>query len=145
MDTSLSHVDHVALPAYDLDATHRFYAGVLGLDFRGEQEGRSELWGGRGFRLRSYAAAGGALFDFFQVEGLARPDDALPVGLRHVALAVGSRAAVEAWRATLRAAGVWTSELVDHDGTHDSVYCFDPNGHQLEITWRRPHAAEPPR
>lgn len=142
MAHTLFHVDHLALPSYDVDATHRFYAGTLGLEFRGELAGRSPLWGDRRYRLRSYAAPSGTLFDFFFVEGLERPaEEALPVGIRHVALGVASRVEVEAWQATLRGAGVWVSDLVDHGGSHDSIYCVDPNGHQIEITYRAPATA----
>jgi catechol 2,3-dioxygenase-like lactoylglutathione lyase family enzyme len=132
-----THIDHLALPSYDEDATHRFYADTLGFELRGEHEGRSAMWGDRRYRISSYATPGGSLLDLFWVEGLTRPEsDGLPVGIRHFALGVGSRAAVEAWRERLQRAGAWASELDEHGGTHLSVYTFDPNGHQIEITWR---------
>src|SRR5262245_55270418 len=136
MASSLSHVDHLALPSYDLAATHRFYADVLGLEFRGEFGGRSAEWGDREYRAKSYAAPSGTLFDFFWVEGVTRPPNEEPIGIRHFALGVASRAEVERWQAALRRAGLWVSDLVDHGGSHDSIYTFDPSGHQIEITYR---------
>jgi catechol 2,3-dioxygenase-like lactoylglutathione lyase family enzyme len=136
-------IDHLALPSYDPEATHRFWSEQLGLKPLGVFEGTSDLWGGRRFLLSTYDAGGGSILDFFCVEGLARPeDDPHPVGMRHVALGVESRAALYAWKRRLESHGSWVSELVDHGGTHDSIYCFDPNGLQVELTFR-PQPLEP--
>jgi catechol-2,3-dioxygenase len=83
-----------------------------------------------------FGGAGGAGVDLFALEGLARPAEALPAGIRHVAIAAASPAELAAVEERLVRHGVRISERVDH-GDHDSIYCFDPNGHQLEITFRR--------
>jgi glyoxylase I family protein len=140
METAL-RFDHVALPCFDVAATRRFYEEALGLELLSAFEGDSPLWGGR-FLLMMFGGAGGAAVDLFALEGLARPEEALPAGIRHVAIAAASQAELAAREARLVRHGVWISERVDH-GDHDSIYCFDPNGHQLEITFRRrPHAAQ---
>jgi catechol 2,3-dioxygenase-like lactoylglutathione lyase family enzyme len=135
------HIDHVALPCFDREATEAFYAGGLGLAVAACWSDASPLWQGRRFTYLAFALARGELLDFLAIEGLARaePDDA-PIGARHVALGVDSRAELDAVRARLAARGVWVSEPVDHGGGRVSVYCFDPNGHQLELT-HRPEAA----
>jgi catechol 2,3-dioxygenase-like lactoylglutathione lyase family enzyme len=129
-------IDHVALPCFDPEATRGFYEDALGLRLLGASEGESPLWGGRRFLLMIFSAGGQAL-DLFAVEGMERPPcDALPAGARHVALALESPDDVEERARRLRSHGVWVSDLVGH-GDHDSRYCFDPNGHQVELTFRR--------
>jgi catechol 2,3-dioxygenase-like lactoylglutathione lyase family enzyme len=140
METAL-RFDHVALPCFDVAASRRFYEEALGLELLSAFEGDSTLWGGR-FLLMMFGGAGGAAVDLFALEGLARPEETLPAGIRHVAIAVASQAELAALEARLTRHGVWISERVDH-GDHDSIYCFDPSGNQLEVTFRRRlHAAE---
>jgi len=162
-------IDHVALPCFDREATEAFYGKGLGLPLAASGSDTSPVWGNRRFRYLAFALPGGTLLDFFALDGLARPEpdgvrpepdvvrpepdvvrpepdvvrpepDVLPVGVRHLALGVSSRAELEVFRARLAAAGVWVSEPVEHQGGRLSYYCFDPNGHQLELT----HRAEAP-
>jgi len=132
--------DHVALPCFEVAASRRFYEEALGLELLSATTGESPLWGGR-FLLMAFGGSGGAALDLFALEGLRRPDEALPAGIRHVAIAAASRAELAERRERLIQRGVWVSEPVAH-GDHDSIYCFDPNGHPLEITWRHARRAE---
>jgi catechol 2,3-dioxygenase-like lactoylglutathione lyase family enzyme len=130
-------IDHVALPCFDLAATEAFYGGCLELPVAGTFEGTSALWAGRRFTYLAFGLAGGALLDFFAIEGIARREgDPVPAGARHVALGVGSRAELARLRARLEAAGVWVSGEVPHAEGRLSLYCFDPSGHQVELTHR---------
>jgi len=138
-------IDHLALPCFDPEATRVFYGERLGLPLAASFRGTSSVWGDRGFWHLAFALPDGACLDFFAIDGVARPEgDPVPVGARHLALAVRSRAELEGWRARLAAGEVWISDPVDHGEGRVSLYCFDPNGHQLELTHRpaAPRAAE---
>jgi catechol 2,3-dioxygenase-like lactoylglutathione lyase family enzyme len=131
------HLDHVALPCFDLAATEAFYGGCLGLPVAATFAGASPLWEGRRFTYLAFGLAGGGLLDFFAIAGVARPEaDAVPGGARHLALGVASRAELDHLRARLVAAGIWVSDPVPHDAGRLSLYCVDPNGHALELTHR---------
>ena len=146
MDEPALRIDHVALPCYDAEATRTFYGERLGLPLTATFHATSALWGDRAFTYLAFALGDGALLDFFAIEGVARPEsDPVPVGARHLALAVRSRGELEAGRARLAAAGVFLSEPVDHGAGRLSLYCFDPNGHQLELTHRPAPPPGPPR
>jgi glyoxylase I family protein len=141
--TPALRLDHVAFPTFDLAATDRFYREVLGLRLVFAHAGRSPEWGDRRFAIASYATDGGAVVDFFALEGMERPaPDGLPADIRHVALAVESLDALDEWRRRLAAHGV-AFTFDEHGGAHHSLYATDPNGLVVEITcWlRRPDAA----
>ncbi|MFI5316285.1 MAG: VOC family protein [Myxococcota bacterium] len=134
MGSPLLGIDHVALRCFDMKATERFYGEVLGLPLAERADGPSEGAEGTTWRLAGFRLPSGALLDFFEIEGAARPAslDDVP----HVALAVATRADLESWRARLTASGVAIPEERDQgDGRH-SLYFFDPNGHYLELTCR---------
>jgi catechol 2,3-dioxygenase-like lactoylglutathione lyase family enzyme len=129
-------VDHLAFPSFDAGETHRFYTEVLGFRLKFAVDGVSAAWGQRAYLISAYAS-GTTEVHFFAVEGIARPpDDGLPKDIRHIALAVGSRRAVTAWKRRLAACGVSHWEE-DHDGA-PSIYFSDPNGVMLEINCHRP-------
>jgi catechol 2,3-dioxygenase-like lactoylglutathione lyase family enzyme len=127
MDAPLLGIDHVALRSFDLPATERFYSGLLGLPVAERAAGND--WRLCGFRLPS-----GALLDFFETAGAERPGT--PDTVEHVALAVATRADLEAWRKRLEAAGCPILEEQDHGAGRHSIYFADPNGHYLELTCR---------
>jgi catechol 2,3-dioxygenase-like lactoylglutathione lyase family enzyme len=137
MRPALHGIDHVALTCFDLKATERFYGELLGLPVAERANGVSAEWGGRAWQLAGFALPDGTLLDFFSIEGEERP---APRGsldtVRHVALAVASRADLEAWRKTLEAAGHPVLEEQDHGEGRHSLYFSDPNGHYLELTCR---------
>jgi len=63
------------------------------------------------------------------------PSPNTPRWVQHLALEVDSLETVGEMRERLHAAGVETTDLVDHEFIK-SVYFFDPNGLRLEITTR---------
>jgi catechol 2,3-dioxygenase-like lactoylglutathione lyase family enzyme len=126
-------INHLALVTPDMDATVRFYHGVLGM------------------RLVSTLRAGPMRHYFFEMgpqntvaffEWAGAPTFAKPAGVRvdgpvqfdHLSFNLPDEAALLALRDRLTAAGVEITEVVDHDIMH-SVYFTDPNGIALEASW----------
>jgi catechol 2,3-dioxygenase-like lactoylglutathione lyase family enzyme len=127
-------IDHVALPCFDLTATHRFYTEVLGCPLVYALSGPAEgAWGDGEYLLLAFALPDGTAIDFFTFDGIKRPqDDGLPTDIRHLALSAPTRDEVVAYRKRFESASVpfWT-ETHDVDDMH--LYVTDPNGIVLEI------------
>ncbi len=124
-------LDHLALPSFDPDATHRFYTKVMGFPLVFALDRTSSAWKRR-YLLTAYAIGDGRFLDFFTYEGIVRPPpDDLPKDIRHIAFAVDSHATVEAWRARAVAHGV--EHFTEDHGDDVHLYLFDPNGHLLEV------------
>jgi catechol 2,3-dioxygenase-like lactoylglutathione lyase family enzyme len=137
MGGRLLGIDHVALACFDLEATERFYGEVLGLPVVERADGVSHDWEGRAWRLAAFALPSGALLDFFQIEGVEPPKPQGSVDtVRHVALAVATRADLESLRERLERFGIEIPEEQDHGGGRHSIYFFDPNRNYVEITCR---------
>jgi catechol 2,3-dioxygenase-like lactoylglutathione lyase family enzyme len=126
-------INHLALVTPDMDATVRFYVGVLGM------------------RLAATTMAGpmrhyffemdrGNTVAFFEVEGaetFAKPAGGpsdRAIQLDHISFDVPDEHALEMLRKRLLAAGSEVTEVVDH-GFIRSVYFTDPNGIALEASW----------
>ena len=127
----MMRVEHVGVWAADLERLREFYAAYLGAT-----AGARYANPAKGFE--SYfltLPGGGARLELMRVPGLAGAAGGLRVGLAHVAIALGSEAAVDALTARLRADGY---EVVDGprrtgDGYYESVV-LDPEGNRLELT-----------
>jgi len=128
-------INHLALVTTDMDATVRFYHGVLGA------------------RLVAHLAAPGFRHYFFQLgdeetiaffEYADQPLDtfAKPAGIPdpraiqfdHLSLNLADEQALEDLRTRLEKHGAEATEVVDH-GFMRSVYFTDPNGIALEASW----------
>jgi catechol 2,3-dioxygenase-like lactoylglutathione lyase family enzyme len=126
-------INHLALVTPDMDATVRFYVGVLGM------------------RLAATTMAGpmrhyffemdrGNTVAFFEVEGaetFAKPAGGpsdRAIQLDHISFDVPDEHALEMLRKRLLAAGSEVTEVVDH-GFIRSVYFTDPNGIALEASY----------
>jgi catechol 2,3-dioxygenase-like lactoylglutathione lyase family enzyme len=126
-------IDHVALPCFDVTATHRFYSGILRLPLVHAQSAAAGVWGPGEYLLLTYGLAEGVAIDFFTFDGIARPSaDGLPKDIRHIALVVPTRADVFAYKDRLAESSVvcWTET---HELNDVHVYTTDPNGFVLEI------------
>jgi catechol 2,3-dioxygenase-like lactoylglutathione lyase family enzyme len=127
-------VNHLALITNDMDATVRFWHGVLQADLVATVRRES-------FRHYFFRVGRTTTVAFFEYD---RPTDAVakPAGVYdpraghfdHVSLDLPDETAVLALQERLRAAGCDVSEVVDH-GIVRSVYFTDPNGIALEASW----------
>jgi len=126
-------INHLAMVTPDMDATVRFYAGVLGM------------------RLAATTMAGPMRHYFFEIgpentiaffevkgaETFAKPAGApsdRAIQFDHLSFNVPDEHALEMLRKRLLSAGSEVTEVVDH-GFIRSVYFTDPNGIALEASW----------
>jgi len=126
-------INHLALVTPDMDATVRFYAGVLGMRLS------ATLLAGP-MRHYFFEMADGNTVAFFEVKGVetfakgaGAPLDRA-IQLDHLSFNVPDEHALEMLRRRLLAAGSEITEVVDH-GIMRSVYFTDPNGIALEASW----------
>lgn len=126
-------VNHLALVTPDMDATVRFYAGVLGMPVVATTMAGP-------MRHYFFAMSPGNTVAFFEVEGAetfakgaGSPSDRA-IQLDHLAFNLPDEAALVQLQARLRAAGSEVTEIVDH-GFLRSVYFTDPNGIALEASY----------
>lgn len=144
-------VNHLALVTNDLNKTVRFYRDLLGMPLLGTLAGEAA---GQPFRHYFFGMGSNGLIAFFEwpdVELPARKDAGVPASGRHfdhVSITVESEEELLGLQARIRAAGVSTSDVVDHGIIH-SLYFEDPNGISLEFSvWvqaydERPVYADP--
>lgn len=126
--------NHLALITGDMDATVRFWHGVLDAKLVATLA-TPEL---RHYFFRIGERSTVAFFEYRNVEvpRVAKvagvPDDRSPQ-LDHVALDLPDDAALAALQQRLRGAGCEVTDVIDHTVAH-SVYFTDPNGIALEAT-----------
>ncbi len=126
-------VNHLALVTPDMDATVRFYAGVLGMRLVA-----STMAG----PMRHYVVeiGPGNTVAFFEVRGMetfAKPAGApssRPIQFDHLSFNLPDEQALLDLVARLRTADCEVTEVVDH-GFVRSIYFTDPNGIALEASW----------
>ena len=126
-------IDHIALWARDLDALCAFYARYFGATVGPLYENPA-----KGFRSRFLSFGTGARLEVMSSTTLIpvdHPPSAQRMGLTHLALSVGSQAAVDALTEELSAAGlpVLDGPRRTGDGYYESVV-LDPEGNRIEIT-----------
>jgi catechol 2,3-dioxygenase-like lactoylglutathione lyase family enzyme len=125
-------VNHLALVTPDMDATVRFYVGVLGMPLV------ATLMAGP-MRHYFFEIAPQNTVAFFEVagaqtfaKGAGSPTDRI-IQLDHISFNVPDENALETLRVRIAAAGSEVTEVVDH-GIMRSVYFTDPNGIALEAS-----------
>ena len=116
-------IEHVAVWSDDIERLRAFY-----VEHFGARAGERYENAARGFASYFLEFAGGARLELMQMPGAAG-------SFAHLALSLGSEAAVDATTERLRAAGV---EVADEprrtgDGYYESVV-LDPDGNRLELT-----------
>lgn len=125
-------VEHIALWVRDLDAMCAFYAGAFGATVGPLYENPA-----KGFQSRFLSFDGGARIELMSTRSL-HPAGAEPgaqrMGLTHLALALGSEAAVDALTERLRREGrsVIDGPRRTGDGYYESVV-LDPEGNRIEL------------
>jgi catechol 2,3-dioxygenase-like lactoylglutathione lyase family enzyme len=133
MSTPWRGINHLALVTPDMDATVRFYAGVLDMRLV------ATVMAGP-MRHYFFEIGDRTTVAFFEVEGAAT--FAKPAGARtdraiqfdHASFGVPDENSLEQLRARLLAAGCEVTEIIDH-GIVRSIYFHDPNGIALEASW----------
>lgn len=129
----MPRIEHVAMWVTDLDAMCAFYAEAFDAAVGPLYENARH-----GFASRFVTLASGARLEFMtsgELHPVRHEPGAQRMGLTHVALALGSVAAVDELTARLGERGVpvldgprWTG-----DGYYESVV-LDPEGNRLELT-----------
>lgn len=128
-------IHHLALVTDDMDATVRFYHGVLGAPL-------VSTIGTPTFRHYFFDFGPGQTVAFFEYRDAPVARYAKPAGIPdpraiqfdHLSFHLPDEAALEALRARLAEHGCEVTEVVDHD-TMRSIYFTDPNGIALEASW----------
>ena len=128
-------INHLALVTNDMDATVRFYVGVLGAQL-------VATIGDPSFRHYFFRIGARNTVAFFQyaghpVESFAKPagiPDPRAVQFDHVSFDLPDEEAVLELRNRLKEAGCGVTDMVDH-GFIRSIYFNDPNGISLEASW----------
>jgi catechol 2,3-dioxygenase-like lactoylglutathione lyase family enzyme len=128
-------VNHLALITTDMDATVRFYHGVLGARL-------VATIGTPSFRHYFFEFGIQNTVAFFEYAGVELATFAKPAGVPdpravqfdHVSFNVPDEEALVFLRDRLKAAGSEVTDVVDH-GFIRSIYFTDPNGIALEASW----------
>ena len=129
----MPRLEHVALWVADLDGMCAFY-----VDTFGGKAGPLYENAGKGFASRFVSLDGGARLELMTTRTL-NPVQLAPgaqrMGLTHLAISLGSEAAVDELTSRLRAAGtpVLDGPRRTGDGYYESVV-LDPEGNRIELT-----------
>ena len=130
-------INHLALITTDMDATVRFYHGVLGARLVADDRARPAS------ATTSSSSAPAATVAFFEYAAARRSTAfAKPAGVPdpraiqfdHLSFNVPDEEALEALRDRLKEHGCEVTDVVDH-GFIRSIYFTDPNGIALEASW----------
>lgn len=123
-----ARIEHVALWARDLEVLRAFYSDSLGGTSGPLYENRVT-----GFRSYFMSFGDGPRLELMHQPG--RAASATAAGYAHIALALGSRAAVDEAIATLRQRGVSVESdpRVTGDGYYEAVV-LDPERNRIELT-----------
>jgi catechol 2,3-dioxygenase-like lactoylglutathione lyase family enzyme len=128
-------INHLALVTNDMDATVRFYHGVLGAEL-------VATIGTPSFRHYFFTFGEQTTVAFFEyadvpLQPFARPagvPDARKVQFDHLSFNLPDEDALLALRDRLKSCGSEVTDVVDH-GFIRSIYFTDPNGIALEASW----------
>lgn len=128
-------VHHLALITDDMDATVRFWHGVLGARLVADLATPA-------FRHYFFEVGEGSCVAFFEYTGQELDTYAKPAGIPfrkasqfdHLSLGLADEEALHRLQARLKAHGCEVTDVVDHDVMR-SIYFTDPNGIALEASW----------
>jgi lactoylglutathione lyase len=129
----MPRIEHVAMWVRDVDLVCAFYAEHFGAVVGGRYENAV-----KGFASRFLAFESGARIEVMTTVApspIAHPPGAQPMGLTHLAIALGSEDAVNRLTSRLRSLGVRVLEGPRRtgDGYFESVV-LDPEGNRIELT-----------
>jgi len=128
-------INHLALVTADMDATVRFYHGVLGARL-------VATIGTPQFRHYFFEFGAQNTVAFFEYAGVAVDEFAKPAGVPdprapqfdHLSFNLPDEEALLALRDRLKSSACEVTDVVDH-GFIRSIYFTDPNGIALEASW----------
>lgn len=134
---TLGNIHHVAYRCRDAEQTRWFYEDVLGFPLKMGLISDTDPVSKRAYEYMHlfFEMGDGNFIAFFDA-----PDDAENMMFwpasgydRHIAFECESREELEQWRKHINALGVPCGPPVDHEFV-ESIYMYDPNGLQVEIT-----------
>lgn len=144
-DVDWKGLNHLALITNDMDATVRFWHGVLDAPL-------VATVGTDTFRHYFFSVGATASVAFFEYRGRHTHELAKPAGVfdaragqfDHLSMDLPDEEALHALRRRLKESGCAVTDVVDH-GLMRSIYFSDPNGIALEASWwvDDPTGAEP--
>lgn len=138
---TLKGVHHAAYRCRDAEETRAFYEDVLGLPLRAALVFEEEPGTGKALPYMHlfFAFGDGNYIAFFDVpDGATAAHFAPAWGMeRHVAMEVATLEALQTFKKRLRDKGIGCFGPIDHHFVQ-SIYFYDPNGLNLEITVRTP-------
>ena len=128
-------INHLALVTTDMDATVRFYHGVLGARLVAHL-------GNRSFRHYFFEMGQECTVAFFEyrdarIEPFAKPAgvaDPRAIQFDHISFNLPDEEALLRLRSRLKAADCEVTDVIDHSFMR-SIYFTDPNGIALEASW----------
>ena len=128
-------INHLALITSDMDATVRFWHGVLGARL-------VTTIGTRAFRHYFFEFGPQQTVAFFEYRDVELATFAKPAGVPdpravqfdHLSFNLPDEHALEELASRLKEHGCEVTDVVDHDVMH-SIYFTDPNGIALEASW----------
>lgn len=134
---ALKHIHHMAFRCRDAEQTRWFYEDVLGMPLSMAMVFDEEPGSGRkvDYMHLFFQMGDGNFIAFFDApddvdEKMFRPRHGFDL---HLAFEVDTLEELKAWRRRINKAGRPCFGPIDHEFIH-SVYFYDPNGIQLEIT-----------
>ena len=139
--SKLSHIHHAAYRCRDAEQTRWFYEDILGLRYRAaltfEEISGTDLK--REYMHLFFEMGDGTMIAFFDEPYSVKADqfeqkDSFDV---HVAFEIDSLEDLDAWKKKIKDARIKSAGPIDH-GFVKSIYFYDPNGYQCEITCRTP-------
>jgi catechol 2,3-dioxygenase-like lactoylglutathione lyase family enzyme len=141
----LKGVHHTAFRCRDAEETRKFYEDILGLPLKASLVFEEEPGTGRPLPYMHlfFALGDGNYVAFFDVpNGVHEGKFKMKWGMDlHFAMEAESFEAMMAFKARLDAVGVACFGPIDHHFVH-SIYFYDPNGVNVEITCRDPRHDE---
>ena len=138
-------LNHIVINVRDIEESHRFWTGVLGLRQVGEFRSQTSGAPARG-TMRFYSGDREGKLHHHDIALIENPNlpppsaDGPPSAIVHIAFALPNREAWLAQLAFLQRNGVRFERRVEHGITH-SVYFRDPNGYGVELLYELPREA----
>ncbi|CAN5315578.1 ring-cleaving dioxygenase [soil metagenome] len=134
-DMTFAHLHHITAIGEDIERTHVFLNGVLGLR-RVKRTSNFDMPDSYHWYWGSGDGAPGTVVTYFERKGTARVTHG-PGQTDHYALAVDGEESLRDWRERLLEAGFHASDMINRL-YYKSIYTRDPDGQTVELATRSP-------